>query len=195
MTRTIAILALIAGGLAAKDLTQGERNRAMSELHASRKMVVDSVAWLSAGQLNWKASAEKWSIAEVIEHLAMTEDFLFGFYQQVAKMPADAGAKAAQGDEEFMKGIRNRDQKVQAPDPATPKKVFPDTAAALKAFDERRLRTIAYVDTTKDQDLRLKIVPNMKMDAYQMFLLLAAHGQRHVAQIAEVKAAAGFPKK
>ena len=33
------------------------------------------------------------------------------------------------------------------------------------------------------------------MDAYQMFLMLAAHAERHVAQIAEVKASPGYPKR
>jgi uncharacterized damage-inducible protein DinB len=195
MTRTIAILMLIAGGLAAKDLTQGERDRAMSELHASRKMVLDAAAGLSAKQWNYKESPERWSIAEIVDHLAVTEDFLFGIYQQVAAGPANANAKKVEGDEALLKMVRSRNQKVQAPEPAKPKKAFATPEAALKAFEERRVKTIAYVETTKDQDLRQKIVPNMNMDAYQVFLLLAAHGQRHVAQIEEVKAAAGFPKK
>jgi uncharacterized damage-inducible protein DinB len=195
MTRTIALLSLIALNLAAAPLTQGERDRAMSELHASRKMVVDSVSGLSEAQLNWKAKPEQWSVAEVVEHLAIIEDFVIGLYKQVTAGPADPAAKAAQKDEDFLKSIRNRDQKVSAPEPATPKKTFPSLAAALKAFEDRRVRNIAYVETTMDQDLRLKIVPGFKMDAYQIFLLLAAHAQRHVDQISEVKAMPGFPKK
>jgi hypothetical protein len=195
MTRNLGLFVLIAFGLSAANLTQGERDRAMSELHASRKVVVDSVAGLSQKQLNWKASAEKWSVAEVIEHLAITEDFLFGFYKQVAAGPADPKGKAAQKDEEFLKSIRSREEKFKAPDQATPKKTFASVEAALAAFKERRDRTIRYVETTQDQDLRQKIVPDFKMDAYQMFLMIAGHAQRHVAQIDEVKATAGFPKK
>lgn len=194
MTRNIAIFLLIPLALHAASLTQGERDRAMSELHASRKIVIDATSGLSEKQLNWKASPDKWSIAEVVEHLAMTENFLFGFYKQVAAGPADPAAKAAQKDEDFLKSIRSRDQKVKAPDQATPKKSFPNTPAALAAFKERRDNTIAYVEKTQDQDLRLKIVPDFKMDAYQMFLLLAAHAQRHTDQINEVKATAGYPK-
>ena len=33
------------------------------------------------------------------------------------------------------------------------------------------------------------------MDAYQAMLMLSAHSERHTAQINEVKAAAGYPKK
>lgn len=195
MTRNIASFVLISLALHAAPLTQGERDRAMSELHASRKIVIDAISGVSEKQLNWKAAQDKWSIAEVVEHLAITETFLFGLYKQVAAGPVDPAAKAAQKDEDFLKSIRSRDQKVKAPDQATPQKSFANTAAALAAFKERRDNTIAYVEKTQDQDLRLKIVPDFKMDAYQMFLLLAAHAQRHTDQINEVKATTGFPGK
>lgn len=195
MPTWIAIFILLSTVLAAEPLKQGERDRAMSEMHASRKIVIDSIAGLSEKQLTWKAGSEKWSIAEVVEHLAITENFLFDFYKQVVAGPADPAAKAELKDEDFLKSIRNRDQKVKAPDQATPKLTFPNAAASVAAFKERRDRNIAYVQTTQDQDLRLKIVPGFKMDAYQVFLLLAAHGQRHCDQIAEVKATSGYPAR
>jgi hypothetical protein len=195
MIRNLAIPLLISLALDAAPLKQGERDRAMGELHASRKLLLDAVSGLSESQLNWKATPEKWSIGEVVEHLAMTETFLFGFYKQVAAGPSDPAAKADQSDEDLLKSIRSRDQKVKAPEPATPKKSFANTAAALGAFKERRDNTIAFVEKTQDQDLRLKIVPGFKMDAYQVFLLLAAHAQRHTDQINEIKASAGYPKK
>ena len=106
-----------------------------------------------------------------------------------------AAAKAELGDEAFLKSIRSRDKKAKAPEQITPKKTFANTATALAAFKERRDNTISYVETNEDQDLRQKIVPNSKMDAYQMLLMLAAHAERHCEQIAEVKASAGYPKR
>lgn len=176
-------------------LTLGERSRAMSELHGSRKIVADAAAGLSEKQLKWKASPDRWSIAEVIEHLAITESFLFGLYKQVSAGAANPAAKAAQKDEELLKSIRSRDQKVKAPEQAAPKQSFANATDALAAFKERRDGTIAYVETNQDQDLRLKIAPGMGMDAYQIFLLLAAHAQRHTDQINEIKASPGYPKK
>ena len=195
MTRFIPTFLLFSIISAAAPITKGERERAMSELHASRKMVSDAAAGLSEAQLNWKAGADRWSIAEVVEHLAVTETFLFGFYKQAAAAPAVAAAKAELGDEAFLKSIRSRDKKAKAPEQLTPKKAFANTAAALAAFKERRDETIAYVETTEVQDLRQKIVPHSKMDAYQMLLTLAAHAERHCEQIAEVKASAGYPKR
>lgn len=194
MTRFIPTILLFSVISTAAPLTSGERERAMSELHASRKVLIDAVSGLSEKQRNWKAGPDRWSIAEVTEHLAVTEAFLFGIYKQVAAGPADANAKAALKDEEFLKSVRSRENKIKAPEPITPKQTFANTAAALAAFKERRDLTIAYVETDQDQDLRHKIAPNSKMDAYQIFLMLAAHVERHVAQIAEVKASPGYPK-
>lgn len=195
MTRVILSLLASFLVLSGASLTRNERDRAMSELHASRKMLIDAASGLSQAQLNWKASPDRWSIAEVVEHLAVTETFLFGLYQQTAGSASVAGAKSNVSDEDFLKSIRTRDQKFKAPEPALPKKSFPTTDAALAAFKERRDKAIAYVESTQDQDLRLKIVPQMGMDAYQIFLMIAGHTQRHVAQIDEVKASPGYPRK
>jgi hypothetical protein len=196
MKNILAIFLLSASALsAAETLTKGERDRAMSELHASRKMVSDLVAGLSNAQLNWKPTAQRWSAAEVVEHLAMIEDMLFGVYQQVAASPADPAKKSRTEDAAFLLAVRSRTQKVQAPDPATPKGTFPNTAAALAAFNERRHRNIQFVEKTMDADLRHKIMPGFGIDGYQIFLLLAAHAQRHGDQISEILATEGFPKK
>src|SRR6267378_2316111 len=62
----------------AAPLEQGERDRAMSHLHATRKAFLDSVAGLSEAQWNFKAGPDRWSIAECAEHIALSEDFIFG---------------------------------------------------------------------------------------------------------------------
>lgn len=193
MRLLIAILSLSAL-VFGQPLSKGERDRAMSELHASRKQLIDTVTGLSGKQLDFKANPEAWSIAEITEHLAMTEDLLFNLHKQTAAAAADASKSAKQKDEELLKAFRSRVEKFKAPPMLHPKKNFPDTAAALAAFKERRDRTIVFVETTDGDNLRHKIVPDFGMDAYQIFLMMAAHTQRHVEQMEEVKAAAGFPK-
>ena len=47
MKRIAVIIALTTAALAAGPLSQGERDRAMSSLHATRKMFLDEVANLS----------------------------------------------------------------------------------------------------------------------------------------------------
>lgn len=194
----MALIGLSVAG--AETLTQGERDRAMSHLHGTRKLLIDAASGLSAKQLEFKAAPEKWSIADVVEHLATTESFLFGMLKnQIMTSPAAPEKKElVKGkDEALIKSIANRDQKFQAPEPLVPKKRFATTAEALAEFKTRRAETIKYVETT-DGDLRshfMNAPDGSPMDAYQVLLLLSAHTERHVKQIVEVKEAPGYPKK
>ena len=195
------LLGLIPVFLFADPLTQGERDRAMSALHASRKALADAVAGLSEAQVKFKAKPEAWSIAEITEHVAATEGFLMGYHYNLLKQPAaPEKLELAKGnDEKIMKSVAGREQKLQAPPQLAPKSAFPSIAAALEAFKAERMKTIRYVQTT-DASMRDHFADNMgpegkPADAYQMILLLAAHTDRHVAQINDVKSAAGYPKK
>ena len=185
---------------AADTLSQGERDRAMSHLHATRKLLTDSATGLSAKQLAFQPGAGQWSIGDIVEHLAETESFLFNILtKQVMAAPAAPEKKAlVQGkDDAILKVVAAREQKVKAPEPLVPNKKFATTAAALAAFNQRRLGTVKYVEDTKD-DLRSHFMngpDGNPMDGYQVILLISAHTERHVNQIREIKAAAGFPKK
>src|SRR3989442_4942006 len=110
---TLALAVAFAG-----PLEQGERDRAMSHLHATRKVFLDSVAGLSDAQWNFKPSPERWSIAECAEHIAVSEDSLFELTQQALKSPAapEKKAQAAGKDEMILRMIPNRSVKAQAPE-------------------------------------------------------------------------------
>lgn len=185
---------------AADTLSQGERDRAMSHLHGTRKLLIDAATGLSPKQLDYKPAPDQWSIADIVEHLTETESFLFGTLKnQVMTSPAAPEKKnLVKGrDEGILKAVATREQKFKAPEPLTPKKKFPTTAAALAEFKKRRMETIKYVETT-DGDLRSHFMTapdGNPMDGYQVLLLLSAHTERHVAQINEVKASSGYPKK
>jgi hypothetical protein len=200
MKRFFLMLAAL-GTLAAEPLSQRDRDYAMSALHASRKALIDAAGRLSEAQAKFKAGPDRWSIFEITEHLAMTESFLKGYALSTLKTPAAPEKRElVKGkDEAMLKGVTNREQKVQAPAPLAPKATFASVAAALDAFQAERMKTIQYVESTSDA-LRDHFVDKFgptgaPADAYQILLLLAGHTDRHVAQILEVKAAPGYPKK
>src|SRR5215475_2764089 len=91
----IAILLALACGAAAlgQELSQAEKDRATKYLESTKKGVLDATKGLSEAQWNFKAAPERWSIAQVMEHIAAAEDFLRGLdADQVMKAPAgDAG--------------------------------------------------------------------------------------------------------
>jgi hypothetical protein len=182
----------------AEPLTQGERDRALSELYATRKQFLDSVAGLSDAQWNFKPAPNVWSIAECAEHIAVSEDLLLSTLPKLLQSPAEPQKRAAvKGkDEIVLKAMVDRSHKFQAPEMLVPTHRWPPRAALVEHFRESRDHTLDYIRTTQD-DLRDHFFehPAFKtLDAYQFILTMTAHSQRHTAQLNEVKQAAGYPK-
>lgn len=197
--RPVALSVFLAlTAFAGQPLTQGERDRAMSHMHATRKLFLDATANLTPEQWNFKAAPEKWSIAECAEHIAASETFLWGLVEKLAAGPAakpEDIAKTKGKDDAVVKMVPDRSSKFQAPEPIKPRKLAADPMEYLAKFKTARDQHIAYMEKT-DASLRDKVMPHPAMgplDAYQWVLLLSAHAERHVLQIQEVKAAAGFP--
>src|SRR5882757_4587051 len=91
--RTAAlIVALALAGAAtgsAQDVSQADKDRALAYLESTKKGVLDATKGLSDAQWNFKPAPDRWSVAEVMEHLAAAEDMLRGMTEeQVMKTPA-----------------------------------------------------------------------------------------------------------
>lgn len=180
-------------------LAQGERDRALSDLYATRKQFLDAVAGLTRAQWDFKPDAKTWSIAECAEHIALSEDYIFDLVvKKVMSGPARPEQRAAvKGkDAVVLKQIPDRTTRYQAPKELQPLHRR-STAAVVAHFRESRNRTLDYVRSTSDA-LRVHFAPHPVMgllDGYQWILLLSAHTARHVAQIEELKARPGFPAR
>jgi len=197
--KTVYGLIIVAATLNADPLSRGERDRAMSHLHATRKMFVDAVEGVSPAQWIFKPGPDRWSIAEVAEHLTVTEEGLAQLVQRLLTMPATPEKKAevSPNDEKILKSVVDRSQKAQAPEQLRPTGRWKDREAMTAEFKARRDKNITYVDTTND-DLRSHMGPHPLfglMDAYQWILLSSGHVERHVLQILEVKADPNYPRK
>src|ERR1700687_1354712 len=126
-----ALLSLAAPAFT-ESLTQGERERAMSELHATRKQFLDSVAGLSDAQWNFKPAPEVWSVAEGAEHIAVAEDTILKLVtDQVMKTPAAPEKKPeVHGkDELVLEKAVDRSRKFQAPEMLRPTHRWPSEQA------------------------------------------------------------------
>lgn len=199
MKRRLLPYVLLAAAVAsAQPLSRGERDRAMSHLHATRKLVLDQVTGLTPAQWSFSPAPGRWSIAQCLEHIILTEERLFA--QVTEKMlhapPAPEKATAAQRekDAQILERMEDRSQKAQAPEALVPAGTAPPEEL-VERFRRVRDRTIAYVRDT-DAPLRLHFAPGPggEYDAYQFLLIIAGHTARHVHQIEEIKAAANFPR-
>jgi hypothetical protein len=200
MVRVFALALVVVGGLvAAASLSEADRTALVTELQASHQAVVDTVKDLSPEQLAFKPAPERWSVAECLEHISVTEVALFGYITgKVLTTPAaaDADRQAAAGkDDSVMTLVTNRTAKFRAPAEIRPTGRYATREAALQGFDDGRKKTIAYVKTTQ-QDLRAHVLKGAAgpMDGYQWVVYLSGHTRRHLAQIKEVMASPGFPR-
>jgi len=186
-----AALSVLAGG---EPLTRGERDRAMSHLHATRKMFLDSIAGLTEAQWKFKPAPNRWSIAECAEHIAISEDSLFEFMKKILQGPAQPANRAGleEKDQEVLEFSVDRTKKEQAPAFLQPTGRWASREELIAHFKKSRDHTIAYVRDTQD-DLRGHFISS-GTDAYQWLLVIAGHTERHVAQINEVKAGPNYPK-
>jgi hypothetical protein len=88
----------------------------------------------------------------------------------------------------------DRTQRQKANAAEGPKGQLRDARAGLDVLRGLHGEMLRYARTT-DDDLRGHVVEREGCDAYQWFLLISTHEQRHVLQIREIKAATKFPKK
>lgn len=192
------LAAFISPVLRAQSLTSSEIKKAVQYLEKTRADVLASTKGLSDAQWNFKQATNRWSVAQVTEHIAAAEDFLMDMVrQQVMKAPARTNTiDVAALDEWVLTTIPDRSKKVQAPEPLQPSNRFGSSKDSLKHFQASRAKTIAFLKETKD--LRQHAVDSplgKQLDAYQWVLFVAAHSERHTKQILEVKADPNFPKK
>lgn len=195
---TALLLMLFFGSTAgAQSLAQADRERAVKYLETTRKNILAATEGLSEAQWNFKPAPDRWSVAEVTEHIAASEDMLFGLTtEKVMKAPPrPEGEDVKAIDEMVLTRVSDRTNKVQAPEPLRPTNRYGSPEAALKHFVESRDRTIAFLQKT--DDLRAHAIDSAlgkKLDAYQWILFISAHSERHTKQINEVKTDPNFPK-
>jgi hypothetical protein len=181
-------------------LTADERDAALKNLQATHDAFLKSISGLSEKQWRFKPAPDRWSVAEVSEHIAIAESLIFGVVQkQVMMSPIDPAKRAevAGKDEIILTKVPDRSHKVQAPEFLKPTNRFATREENIKAFEDARKATMDYVRTTQD-DLRDHFGPHPALgtlDGYQWILLISAHSERHTKQIEEVKADPNFPKE
>ena len=180
----------------AQDMSQADRDRAVKYLEQTRQGVLDATKGLSAAQWSFKSAPDRWSIAQVMEHIAASEDFIRKLdTDQIMKAPAgDPGRDIAKQDAAVLANVPDRSHKVQAPEPLVPTNRFGSPESSVKHFLESRGETETFVKSAVGLRDHVGDSPMGKLDAYEFVLLIAAHSERHTKQILEVKADPNFPK-
>lgn len=180
-------------------ITDTERKHALEQLELSRQSLLTELEGLSPAQLNFKPAADKWSIAEITEHIGLAEMGIGQIVQQTLATPADSlrRKEIKVTDEKIRKILTNRRGKAQSPEMIKPTGRFTNMEMAINFFSNARKNNMALVQSTQE-DLRNRYWQHPAtgvIDLYQTILLMSAHCERHIAQIKEIKAASDFPAK
>jgi uncharacterized damage-inducible protein DinB len=69
-------------------LTSEERASALQQFQTTRDNVLKSISGLSQKQWTFKPAPDRWSVAEVAEHIAVSESTIYGLVQKMMQSPA-----------------------------------------------------------------------------------------------------------
>jgi hypothetical protein len=179
------------------ELTDAERKYAVEMLQNSRDKLLTELDGLTNAQLSFKPSPDKWSIAEVVEHIGLAEMGIGQIIQQTLKAPIDSAKRKEikVTDEQIRQRLTNRSGKAQSPEIIKPTGRFSNIKKAIGFFTNARNKNIEFIQSTKD-DLRNRYWQHPAtgvIDLYQSILLISAHCERHTVQIKEVKGDINFP--
>jgi hypothetical protein len=182
-------------------LTKAERKAVIESLNQTRTDLLTSIKGLSPAQLNFKSSSDSWSIAECVEHIAISENNLFGMIQGTLKESANPAKRSEikLKDEQVLPAIADRSYKVKTQEAFVPTGKFGSHENTLKEFLNKRKENIKYLKSTGD-DLRnhfftFPVEALGTLDSYQLFFFMSGHTKRHTLQIEEIKSNPAFPKK
>jgi DinB superfamily len=191
----IVVAALLVPAAFAGPMTAGERERLVAHLQMTASWIQDETSHLSKAQLEYHAAPDKWSVIDVLEHLNLAEPIYWKQFQDAMKT-APAGKKSAATDADILwYGIDREQHQMTSPN-KIPEKHTPgsaDVRARLEAFRKLHAEMLDYARGT-NEELRAHILEGEGIDLYQWLLMISTHAQRHILQIREVKASAGFPK-
>jgi len=167
-----------------------------------RDKLLRSISELNDAQLNYKPEGTKWSICDIIHHLALTDEANTKLMANLLKralaesLPADPspdGSELHSADDVF---ARMEAPKFQAPDRVAPQSHLPveESLARLKASRERALEAVEQMSAYDLSGLTFPHPFAGDLNAYQWMLMGGGHEFRHVEQIKRIKALPDFPR-
>ena len=177
----------------------------VSEAEKNNETANDLVRGLTEAQLNWKPDATQWSIAQCLEHLAVTSRQFNGYFNQLIesarlKWPTNGAIPyrpSLVGSWLIKQVVPETTRKASAPKvfkPSDSSSIKDALGLFLKQQEEfaRFVRASEGVDYNRAR-LRSPATPLMRYSLADAFVVTIVHGYRHLAQANRVKAMPNFP--
>ena len=179
--------AAAAGAMSAED-----RQQLVAHFQLTEAWLTDELDGLSAAQLAFRPRPGVWSIKDVVEHLGIAEPQYWKQLTDALARPA-TGFTAKTSDTAILWYGIDRTERTTTGDARVPDGRFASAAEGLASFRALR-KTMLDTATSTQEDLRGRQFGGGGMDVYQWYLMISTHAMRHILQIREIKATAGYPK-
>ena len=181
--------------------TTQDRQYLLAGLQETKSNFIKEVEGLTNAQIHFKPDSSQWSVAEVMEHIAVYEELLYWdlFNNQFTDERPDL-VDSVKGIDSIMIAYSTDPNKGQAPFAAQPLGRFKEKEDLVNFFTRFRNEVITLVRDTK-VDFRLHFIfrpPDWGVwhirDLHQYTLLWVAHTERHLNQIKRIKSNPRFPQ-
>jgi hypothetical protein len=179
-------------------MTDEERRLALERLHSSREKFARTIAGVTPTQAHFKPSPDRWSILELAEHIAISDESLRGLIRQALASPAqpELAEQVQANDFRYHRPFRPHPKGVnKAPESMHPHDRFKSLEDAAAEFHRQREETIAYATETRDPLRDHMVIHHVfgPMDAYQWLMACSIHVESHSHHMEELKQEAGYP--
>lgn len=179
-------------------------NETVSELQKISDDAQETFGNLSAEQINWKPSAEGWSVGQCFEHLIKTNEL---FYDELEKIKTGTRRNSFLENYSPLSGffgnllissLKKDSRKFKAPT----KNIMPPSEIdenIVEIFAAHQAQLIEKIKATETADWqKIKITsPFMRLITYKLadgFQVVIEHEKRHVRQAERVTQTEDFPK-
>jgi uncharacterized damage-inducible protein DinB len=157
-----------------------------------------AVSNLSEAQANFRPDENRWTIAEIVEHVSIVND---GFLRLTHKLLKEAESEPRPPKADLNLGHTSLDENGRQREPfQAPERVRPKGGVSVEDSSAKmRMALAGFADIRprlEAVDLSEQVFPHSALgpfNAYQWMILLGEHEERHRGQIERLKATDGFP--
>lgn len=188
------------------DVKGGEVEGLIEELSAVTADARKVFGRLSAEQLNWKPSQERWSVGQCFDHLIQTNGTFFPDMERIATgtFKSSAWARVSPLSGLFARMILRTLDPVKGRKTKAPRVFLPASsdvsADVIERFAEHQRELTERMRATAGRDLRRTMVtsPVASVATYSLldaYRIVIAHERKHFEQARRVTNVPGFPER
>jgi hypothetical protein len=165
-----------------------QRIEIVETLERSRQDFIAAVSGINEAQAKVRPDPARWSVLDCVEHATAVEERFQGWLENAKKL--DAPRVNKEKEAELLVRVADRSTRAQAPEAVLPVGRFPTLAEALEQFNARRTHSVQFAQDRCDELYYLATEhPRLgPMNGVELMMIIAAHSNRHAAQIHEVRA-------